>query len=1100
MSTAAAQLEKPGVRQAFVVLIEGHDVAYTDSADFAAIQSAWTGEGYTFRPGLELGGSISRQLDLLGFKIEPVGFSFDIVDGIPWSSSSSLAKLFADKDESASSTVLTSNSGRDDTVFDVRDTVNPGFASSGTVHVGHERVDYSGKTATTLTGLTRGKFPVVPGKTTWAHTHRLPTDGDGPEVSSSIRVWKNRMVAVYVVAIDPDTGTWTTKTNSLAEIVGYVEDWKYGDGRWSIDCVSIEKRMQGQLLRSQYKGTVRKGFRLFYDSTLNFSSTNGNATWTDSVSITIAAGHYTIDSLIAEINAALQAETLTHEASLSLVGNRTRLSFDYTTASAAWVTFTLERADNLSTRVMDLLGWPSGIAAYGNGVSGAGVINVDAPNPAVSTEWSPFQGTLEIENYTGTFENQSSDDLPTWLGTVHGYLQISEFPLLWLCSFNALSNTATWKGSFRLDGTQADAPPWVPPGLAPTARRLVGEDADISVKQVWIVKGSLARVLLRMLLSTGTEDYNDATYDKWPVSMSLGIPSTIVDISAIEALSEQIGDAAKLFQVLLEPESAADHIESLMQTFGFHLVWARTSTSGQYKLTPIIPTVISGLSSQFTLDGSNTGSDHRTRMESGAQYVKNRAVLLYNRNTESGEFEASITAENMTSQSEHDEPDGFEHRALALYDYDGKKVGSWVANVAAPTMAYFGRPVRTFVRSGSRALWNLFVGAVVTLTDPEAPSDTDGTYGVTAVKGWVIGISKNFETMELDEIRILVPKGRAFRLAPTAMLDYSRGDKGYDSGNTRLYCRDNEFTPAASGSKDIDFFYADDTVDVVEVDPANPASPTTWLDVPVTSINSASGYIQLGSGLAAFDSTRRYYVILSTYASVDLGSPGVRSLDGGTNPVAYLADSSATVLADSGDRIPGVLWSSFLPSTPDVTTAPTGDEHYRRPWNEMDDAEQPLSSHMLRDWVYAVNNLYRHVTNQHPIFDCCTSAITTTETTYALCGGPWKIRVPPGATTLNLIIFAKANAAGTATFRVNVAGTCPTFEGDTSSPYAPENPVDVAQTESSTTSTTLTTVTVTVGVSPNVEGYAYLWIEMKSGAHGSDYRGATGRWAERSVS
>lgn len=1065
MTTPASTLVTgQGPRIAYVLEIEGHNVVYTDVPDL----TVWT--GYTVRPGLQMRGSVSRRLDLLGFDMQPVGFQFELVDAIPWDTTNSIAKLMAHLDATAIVTELTADVDRDDTTVNVRRTTD--LPASGTVYIGHERIDYASKTQTTPTAgtlntCTRGQFPTSadsaasPGH--WAHTHRVGIES-GPEVSTRPRVWKNKMVTIYVVAHDPSTGTWNTRAASLNELVGTIEDFGFKDGSWQFSCTTLEKRVDAPLLATQYQGYMN-GLTLAADATL-FTRARLIGTAPPLVSITVPAGSYTLQSLLTTLNHAIAAAFANHYIGLWLDGQY--VHFNVFANVAGDYEAILHGDNQYGKLVMRMLGWPGPAAFLTHYVAAGGAYGIVAPSTAMVTLWSPSQGSVTVSPTSGVWANQSADDMPGATG--NGFLQVGDADYVW--QVTGSGNSFTWIKALDFHGrpNQVNNLGEQFGSASEETVRYIGDDPNIPVKQVWIVKSTMSRMLLRMLLSTGTANYNHATYDKWPASMSCGFPANLVDIPSIEALSEQAGAAAQCFQVLLAPESMATHVESLMRQFGFHLTWR--PVSGVYKLSATVPTTIANLTPTFTLDVSNTGNDHDTQTESGAELVRNRLTLKYNRDPASGEFLGEDVYENLSAISEQDEPSALEYEALMLYDLDGTKLKAWRTNVAAPMCAYFARPIRKHTRSASRAAWFVSVGDVVLLDDPEMPDAVTGTYG-TSSKAWVTAVTKNYETYEVESIELLIPPGRAYKYAPSGMLDYSRGDKGYDNANKRIYFRDHEFT-RATDAKDVTFFEVNDRIRIYEVDPLDATNLTGATGLFWDRVVSAVGatFLDMTATLSApaFSATRRYYVTLSPYATAIANPNRDKSLAGGSVVTFYDADGDNFV-DDGAAGQEAFLWGADLPVV-DAGAAPTGDEHCRFTPSGSD----ALDVASLRDAALALNNLYRHVTNQHPVSEQYITARSTSsvDPAYVQLAGPFKVWCPPGAEELSFSIDAFVSGS-TGEFRVTTSVRRPVGASTTILSFVDN---DMARTVVTTVSLVTTKVTGVVPVRPNQEGYVYVTFEM----------------------
>lgn len=119
-----------------------------------------------------------------------------------------------------------------------------GWASAGAVFFGNETIQYSGKTATTFTGLTRDTFSVGYGDQAYAHNADI-ADGTSRVVSDYVRDWAGRYIRLYayMVAADGtslDAGTGGVYTREIwrgtINAIKPRRDWH----RFDIDADSID--------------------------------------------------------------------------------------------------------------------------------------------------------------------------------------------------------------------------------------------------------------------------------------------------------------------------------------------------------------------------------------------------------------------------------------------------------------------------------------------------------------------------------------------------------------------------------------------------------------------------------------------------------------------------------------------------------------------------------------------------------------------------------------------------------------------------------------------------------------------------------------------
>lgn len=1064
MATTVAQLAKLGAEVAFVLEWEGTSTLWTSTTDTAGISTAWGGT-HTVRRGLKVTGSLTRRLDLLGFTIDAPAIGFEIADG----RTGALATLLADADETALSTYVTIDVDRNDTTINVKSTA--GFPSSGTIYIGHERITYTNTTATSFTGCTRGTFPWG-GKASWGHTHRAaPADGSGVgvEVSNKPRVWANRGAMLYIVAKDT-TGAWCVKADAVTHMAGILREPPEYDGErvWTGEILDVAELMEAALLRDQWTATI-EGFDLVEDETV-FAGEVDAGTTVGAATITVPAGHYSLESLLEFLNeeftAAKVATDLTYDWSLSLVylGSVPRIHLQvFVGATSDSHTFSF----SASGVVGAVLGFPAALDSvlWVPGITPE-VFEVNGSGTPIKTLWYPPATSLTVVEAHGTFNAQPADELPAWIPSAQGYVQFGDSPILWLASLSGdtLTRSALW--------TFAGEPF---SGAIPLEQVVyVGEDKEITLRQVWIAAVRVSKVVLRMLLSTGTSGYNDATYDVWPEQMGLAVPSTLVDIPSILALDSYLGPAAMQNVVVTEPMSSGEAIEKLQASLGFHLVWRNG------KLAATAPGTVIGVEPEWELTLANLGTDRRMKTKNGRGDLRNKAVLHCNRDPISGDFNVMEVFDNLPSQSEHGPPQVIEFEAPWLFDPgDGSKLVAWRENVAAVIMAYFGRAFRRYSRSGNRTLIGISVADVVTLTHQDAPDQATGTYALDEVPGQIIVVTFNHETFEYDELTTAVRRARTMPWAPCGMLDYDRGDFG--NIDEFIYLREHEFSRT---TEDVDAsrFLVGDFLKLVAVDDG-----TTIDDLQVVAITGSE--VELDQDISGvFDDTKRWYVQLENY-----GDNTTTREDTGTDPVAFIGDDADDLIEDD---VPSMLWGVSFPDGD--TATPDGDGMWRRLPSFADDDGEPNSSWIWRDMGQGVNNLYRHVTNQHPIDDPLRADLTIAVTTYGLIRF-WRVVCPPGVTTLLLRIYVRTAGSGSpaAKFRATASPTPP--GGATA---APTYGTDKNQVETADVSgTSLAAVDIELPLFPNAEGVCYVTLEAK-GINTNDQaicRGISGSFEARDV-
>lgn len=127
-----------------------------------------------------------------------------------------------------------------------------GFAGSGSLWLGQERVTYTGTTSTTFTGCSRG--------TAWSPARRHLAQGAAAVVTDQPKVWRGRGIRLFAVPVAPDGSIASDDGTLLAEAVevwrGYIDQGPNREsGRFAFSCLSLD-RMLSQTLPTAASGTV----------------------------------------------------------------------------------------------------------------------------------------------------------------------------------------------------------------------------------------------------------------------------------------------------------------------------------------------------------------------------------------------------------------------------------------------------------------------------------------------------------------------------------------------------------------------------------------------------------------------------------------------------------------------------------------------------------------------------------------------------------------------------------------------------------------------------------------------------------------------------
>lgn len=150
-------------------------------------------------------------------------------------------ELLLDRKTDGNETYLTAALAKGATTATVNSTT--GFASSGTIWINREAITYSGTTATTFTGLTRGAL----GTFDVSHVATMPpTDFPTPVYDYNKTIHGRK---VWIQSFDPENVTATKVTI----FVGYVEDVSFEEDGYHISLMSV-----AQVLEQPSVGTGMK--------------------------------------------------------------------------------------------------------------------------------------------------------------------------------------------------------------------------------------------------------------------------------------------------------------------------------------------------------------------------------------------------------------------------------------------------------------------------------------------------------------------------------------------------------------------------------------------------------------------------------------------------------------------------------------------------------------------------------------------------------------------------------------------------------------------------------------------------------------------------
>lgn len=1048
MTTTSSWFQnKDHARAGLVLVIEGTDLIYTTIVDRTAIKTAWAGTDWaavTWRGGLKISGSMSQGVELFNPEIKPDSLVFSIADEV--GSDTNLAQtLIRMASNAATWTFLESDIDANDTVMTVTDTTN--FGTSGTVYIGNETIDYTGKTATTFTGLTRGKFNLweTNGGGRWSTAHKINTiNNSKPIVSDTPTDSYNRGVALYLHHYE--NGAWSTKANAKLLWAGRIKSIRDTDNAFHITAQNFtEVLARSTMLSEPFHGETSLGkwinepiWRVRVVEEV--AGTTINDVEADLYS---TAARYEWSHVLSKLTELLSATgslgaSLTYDWSVFPgygLDGRLRVHCQTSGIGANIATrFMLY----LSAEVWGLLGFTSiGGMPYQNsgsimiglalGRSGDDFTRDAEDMPILSYPGIGEGATLDLDTSSGTFLKQTNFPDIGLPPAVDGFLKIGDMKVVAVKQMSATQYTI--RRDVSTDLATLGMRLTVPNSEDTIAVIRVGEGSGrVQAKQVWWETDTTADLLLRTLLSTGTTAFNHATHDASDEGMGLAIPASAIDVDSFDGLGD---DPITLF--LESPKPFAPYLTSILATSGQYLVWK------DGKLTIRRPRFDgSSLAAAWTLTESNKGGEHnasdgRPQIDYSSDGLVNRFQLEYGA-TVSGQFGRIADVQDVVSITNYGQRRTIKQQGLAL----GKaNLQPWIDNVAAVGLALFSRPITRVTRTYDQTLLEMVPLDTVSLSDNYMIDPVVGTRGVGSFPGWLLSTEYNFDKQR-GEARIAmltdIDPSRIGAWAPSARVDDGAANSGYNAGTSTLTLKANEYSHTSQGT-DVDFFAAGDVVHIVELSPANPASPTEWTRT-IDTIGTNTITLAAGLSSPAWDSTLLYVVEHTAISG------------------AVVAQKAEAFIADDADNSTGdadndaYMYGGLPDTVSDFTRVAT--QRFRRIPDTADDTGNPFSIYKYHDGVRSLSNLMVYKTRAVCPSDALVVHETVTETSFTLAYGPIWTPIYNGSGRNLLVQIRGYVGAGTGTFRVYASPHRVTGASDTTTVY----PLDAQSVDFTTTSTT----------------------------------------------
>lgn len=899
-TTLTAMQAGGGIELRFVAAIEGFSSLITTGTT-SAVVTAWSGTDWTQAiSGLAIRWGKGQEIRPWSGEI-----SAPVVTLAVQGSAADTFGVAVFGTAAGVETRLTAEAAPDATTITVQSTAS--FPSSGEIHIGPECIAYTGTTATTFTGCTRGKYTDLQGDGGggWGRYHAIGDFTDQvalkPIVSSKPRTWVGKWVSIYAHRVS--AGVLDTKAQAQLVFAGRIVDIREDTAGTVLveveDCRAVIR--DTMILRDQWTARVGEGIYVAAGWTFDAEDTLGTATRSaDALSVVSSgaaganqmnAGLYTYDELLEKINAwfisEYNASRLYHQAGFSLrpTANGTRTIFSATSSATNVHQFTLV----MPSQIWAFLGWPATVTT-----SDWGWVNPAFERESPGTPyrrhitWDAVAADgvyIPIEGEVGAwFDNTDwlpPDLTPTAAGA-WGVVQVDGGPMI-LCRVGTGADagklfpgggTASHRFLAALAGKESQ--------LAPLVSASMDDTGEIVLRQVAILTGALAEVFLTLAQSTGATSGYNGSYDTLPYSMGAAVPFSLVTTLESDLLALQATTFDQLF-VIEKPTKMWEIFSVDFVMRASVLVWKSGLLRAAAWAAPNSTSVTHAFTEGNKAEAGDTENSHRTVPHISDDFVCNIAKIEYNRivSGSSGRYESSITVADVANM----EASGQRPRTLQARNSFAGITSSMAAvenlvTFIAGFMPLFSKPVQILKRSIDVTLYEgVAPGDHGTLTDSFVRDPATGARGITAKPclvlrhfaawpGFEISDSGEMQkTPAAGEVELLIyPRNQAAVYSPAAQVDHTAASAGYNSA-TKTFTFQAHAYSEASAAVDISHFSSGHVCTVIEMDPPTAASPLSWtitLDVVSAGANTAS---HTGAALVGWDTTKKYRMVSASYAS-----------------------------------------------------------------------------------------------------------------------------------------------------------------------------------------------------------------------------------------
>lgn len=906
-----------------VVAVEGCPYLLSDASS-AAVLASWVGTDWAqVISGLFVEINNRQELDLH----DPFTRGGDCTIRVCDPDGDDVFGKFVGKRTGGAETSITATVDKDDTTIPVK--YGTGLTASGEMYIGSECVGYSSRASTTVTANARGKYSPFAsagsGGSRFANHHRVGFDPNhvmqNPVVTQIPRMWVGKRVGVWLHTWDGTT--MNSRANAQLIYAGRIVevDDDSNNGHTVLSCKHVLDEVRDAVIgKDLWGGTVAPGLWLstgrlfkFYDwkdgsrKTANdLTVVASGATGTNQIN----QGMYSLTELCEALNKWKAGELIAgriwgnyswNSPVSSNVGMRTMLYWGVNTGTTPLATVTF--GFSMPGEVFGFLGLgnlgPSGYQQMVTYYPQGGTQKSDTANrdqgfdvPFHTVVYRPLNPAhlaqefteamyYDVENERGTFTDQRAlfpasikESCPA--GNNWGLFLLDEKTLM-VGSYNGAGRLVNcWLAPFQFAGDKdAEATPYI-------GRRADDPGEPISVRQIFVFESTLEVLVNTLFYNTGTVGYNHPDYDNLGYGLGVGIPGELLGPAFEKSLANLSGVSMPLAVIIDKPTKLTDIIGADLLLRRAFLRWKNEHLEIATWKTPTASDAVLTLSEANKSAPVSQNQNHRVASRESAEFQRPVVKINYNRDFSSTRGDTYLRSVMIEDQVAVDDAGGNAkpftinlRNCYSQFTNTGAAVEALIPEYIS-TMPAVSRAARKINRSlGLPHFEGYSVGDVAIVNDDFARDPLTGARGVLSrpalvtAHGYDLGgppldpegeprpMSGDVELFFLD-----LNRGRPYSYA--AQIDEGQTNAGYNSGTFSLLCYTHKFSEG-NAIPDAQRFAANDKITIVEMDPANVASPVTW-DRTVSTV--VGNQINLTAALSspAWDAAKKYFIVPQHWA------------------------------------------------------------------------------------------------------------------------------------------------------------------------------------------------------------------------------------------